>query len=435
MITGYAKGFGTSPDTDFSAEFETDHSWNTVFLKPNWYLIDSTWGAGHIDENGRFQKIFTEYYFLTNPSEFVTSHFPYIDNDFDKSKDWQLLKEPITVEEFESNVKLEPMAYALKARPVSHLTGKLVSTSDIDILLKVSGKIKAEFTTTLYINEDGKYNEMKQCVYSYVIKGRLNVHVNPPIPGQYRLMIYGRVATRDTVDKFEKLIDYSINYNPNEYYEHQSVLYPLQQVQYGASWYYRDFGFRSDAKRKPVYCSNTGHILLSYRIKRGVEAVTDLYFSDSSDELSNYTMAYTHKNGMLHIEARMPSTGFYKLSVRAKRLGTETTTVWNVIESLIECTATNENLCPFPKYYSKALLENCMILEPLKRDLPANTIQRFRVFAPGQEIVMVDNTKLKGRGDLFEGEVKCPKAGAKVAVYCTKSEACYLEGIYEYRVV
>lgn len=107
IITGYAKGFGTTPDTEFTTEPETDHSWNTVFLGKDWYLIDCTWGAGHIDENGKFQQKFTEFYFLTNPSEFIMSHFPYIDKNSEESQKWQLLKTPITLEEFEKNVKVE----------------------------------------------------------------------------------------------------------------------------------------------------------------------------------------------------------------------------------------------------------------------------------------------------------------------------------------
>ena len=435
VINGYAKGFGVSPDTEFSTEPETDHSWNVVFFKGNWYLIDCTWGAGHIDEDGKFQQKFTDYYFLTNPRDFVTSHFPYLENDLEESKKWQLLTQPITVEEFEKTVKLEEMAFGLKVKPVSHPNGKLEITDDIDITLRCSGKIKAEFTTTLYLNESGKYTEKKQQVYTYVVEKKLYIHVVPPFIGKYRLMIYGREASRDTLNKFEKLMDYSINYEPKTESGAQLTPYPVQQVQYGPSWDYKDFGFRSDAKRKPVYCSNTGHILLSYRIKKGVEAITDLEFSDSSVDLSNCTMAYTNKDNVLCVEARLPLVGFYKLSVKAKQLGIDTTTVWSVIDSILECTQAYDNFALFPKYYSKAILENCMALEPLRRDLPSNSVQRFRILAPGQEIVMVEDTKLNSNGDLFEGEVKCPKAGTKLAVYCSKNEHCYLEGIYEYRIV
>ena len=414
--------------------FLTNHSWNTVFLDKDWYLIDCTWGAGHIDENGKFQQKFTEFYFLTNPSEFITSHFPYIDKDMEESPKWQLLKNPITLEEFEKNVKVEETGFALKVKPFSHLNGHLDVDDAIDIVLKYSGTGKLEFTTALYMKQGAKHDEMNQQVYSYVLEKKLFVHVQPPLQGKFRLMIYGRMSSRDTSIKFEKLIDYAINYEPKTEIGVYSP-YPEQQSQYGASTDYREFGFKSDAKRKPVYCSDNGTIFLSYRIKKGTEAITDLEFSDNKKDLSNFTIAYTNKNDILYIAARMPYVGFYKLSVKAKRLETHSATVWSVIDSLIECTNVNDRLTAFPKYYSKAIVENCQLLEPLRRDLSANSVQRFRVIAPSQEIVMVEDTKLKGKGDLFEGNVQCPKAGAKMAVYCSKNEQCYLEGMYEFKVV
>lgn len=434
-ISGYAKGLGTTPDTEFSTDKDIDHSWNAVFLQNDWYLVDCMWGAGHIDENGKYLKNFTEFYFLTNPSEFVTSHFPFINKNIEESLKWQLLKSPISLFEFEKNVKLEENSFTFKLKPLSHLGGKIETKDSFDVIMKYSGKEKPEFTTALYMKQGAKYDEMKQQVYAYTLKKKLFVHVQPPVKGQYRLMIYGRKASRDTSNSFQKLTDYSVNYEPHSQTGVSSP-YPKQQVQYGAASDYNEFGFKSDAKRKPIHTSNTGTLILSYRIDKGVEAITDLEYSDNTEDLSNYTVAYTTKEGILYIEVRLPLIGFYKLSVKAKRLAIHSAVVWNVIDSLIECTnVLNEKTEPFPKYYSKAILDSCQILEPLTRDLLSNSIQRFRVLAPGQQIVMVEDTKLMGKGDLFEGNIKCPKAGVKLVVYCSKNENHYLEGIYEFKII
>ncbi|CAG8598944.1 832_t:CDS:2, partial [Scutellospora calospora] len=51
------------------------HAWNGVLYKGEYLFIDSTWGAGHVNNN-RFTKRFEPFYFLTSPIQFIYSHFP-----------------------------------------------------------------------------------------------------------------------------------------------------------------------------------------------------------------------------------------------------------------------------------------------------------------------------------------------------------------------
>jgi len=47
IVHGYAKGYGF--DNREEAPSETDHAWNAVEIDNHWYLMESTWGAGHLD--------------------------------------------------------------------------------------------------------------------------------------------------------------------------------------------------------------------------------------------------------------------------------------------------------------------------------------------------------------------------------------------------
>jgi hypothetical protein len=89
-IDGWAKGIGYTQGTTFN---ETNHAWNAVSIDNKWYLLDATWGAGNV-QGEKFNKSFTEFYFLTPPERLIYSHLP-------KNEKWQLLKEPISKKQFE----------------------------------------------------------------------------------------------------------------------------------------------------------------------------------------------------------------------------------------------------------------------------------------------------------------------------------------------
>ena len=59
-------------------------------------------------------------FFLTDPEEFSFSHFPYMENEADYQK-WQLLEEPITLEQFNSSPHLSPMFFDLGLELVDNI--------------------------------------------------------------------------------------------------------------------------------------------------------------------------------------------------------------------------------------------------------------------------------------------------------------------------
>ncbi|XP_029349813.1 kyphoscoliosis peptidase [Echeneis naucrates] len=96
-VPGHSKGIGYRQGQSLR-NVKSDHLWNAVLLGGQWFLLDACWGAGRVDmEHESFVKRFDDFYFLTDPEEFIDSHFP------DEEK-WQLLDRPIPLEEFERRV-------------------------------------------------------------------------------------------------------------------------------------------------------------------------------------------------------------------------------------------------------------------------------------------------------------------------------------------
>lgn len=79
VISGY-----TSSATTHHLD-KMDHAWNVVQLEGQWYAMDVTWAANTQNSSS---------YFMTSPRLFIRSHLP-------SNPMWQLLQEPITVEQFQ----------------------------------------------------------------------------------------------------------------------------------------------------------------------------------------------------------------------------------------------------------------------------------------------------------------------------------------------
>jgi transglutaminase-like putative cysteine protease len=117
-ISGYAKGYGYIPGkTTFS---RTNHAWNVVRLDKQWYLIDSTWGAGHIDRSNQYEKRLCPHYFLTRPEQMIYNHFP-------EDSRWQLLSSTVSMQQFIALPYVRPRFFELQLEIVSSRQTNMVT--------------------------------------------------------------------------------------------------------------------------------------------------------------------------------------------------------------------------------------------------------------------------------------------------------------------
>ncbi len=101
-VSGFGKGFGYHSGRTFT---RMNHSWNAVQIDGKWRLIDSTWGAGSIQQ-GKFVKRFSEFFFLTPPDKLIFTHYPEEDR-------WQLLDTPVTHQQFEQQPRVSQELFEL----------------------------------------------------------------------------------------------------------------------------------------------------------------------------------------------------------------------------------------------------------------------------------------------------------------------------------
>jgi transglutaminase/protease-like cytokinesis protein 3 len=124
VIDGYAKGYSYT----FGEELKVNHAWNGVKINGGWYLVDATWGAGHL-EGSTFTPSFNSHYFSTSPQKFIVDHLPV-------SEKWQLLDKPISKEQYATSPRIHPQYFVDNLKLISHQKYLIESKGNTDIVLE-----------------------------------------------------------------------------------------------------------------------------------------------------------------------------------------------------------------------------------------------------------------------------------------------------------
>ncbi|KAG1950729.1 kyphoscoliosis peptidase [Pimephales promelas] len=188
-VSGYSKGIGYQARHSL-AEKRSDHEWNAVFVGGQWWLLDACWGAGTVDmKNKTFVKRYDDFYFLTEPSEFINSHFP-------DDETWQLLTTPISMEEFEMR-PLKTSAFYQFGLTLTQPTQYKTITDDGEAIVSVRSSRPLTFSYEMR-QQDHETGTLKQeevdssCGLLSVTQQGMKLRLLPPEPGAYEVKLFAR---------------------------------------------------------------------------------------------------------------------------------------------------------------------------------------------------------------------------------------------------
>jgi transglutaminase/protease-like cytokinesis protein 3 len=174
VIDGYSKGYGYAVGNST----DVNHAWNGVKIDGGWYLIDSTWGAGHINKN-QFVKEFNPYYFATPPSQFIYDHLP-------SDQNWQLLSQSYSKEQFENLPEVSSGFFKYGLNLLSHHNHTIKVNSQGEVLLAVPDNV------VISVNISANHQNIDN--YTLIQKGEneTKIYVTTPSSGIYNLNIYAK---------------------------------------------------------------------------------------------------------------------------------------------------------------------------------------------------------------------------------------------------
>ncbi len=202
-IEGYAKGYGYAAaglaGRDYAAAGladRPDHCWSAVRADGAWRLLDVTWGAGSLNDEGQFMRAFNPHYFFTPPAQLIYDHFP-------ADPRWQLLDPPVSRETFAGFVLVKPLFFRLGLRLDSHPTGRITATDRLRVTLTATEPV--ETLAALY--RDGTPLD-STLTFTQREGDRLAVYAVFPAAGPYTLRLYTRRAGADGA--FTGTLDYQV---------------------------------------------------------------------------------------------------------------------------------------------------------------------------------------------------------------------------------
>ena len=426
IISGYSKSFHYNPERVFTTDETPEHAWNAVYIQGNWQFVECTWGSGSVDDRGAFVKKFSDFHFLTEPKHFVVTHFPYMDSDMSKSQRWQLLPRTLSLETFSKRLKGFTPMYIWNLKPLSHPDGVITFTKKTEVSLRYA---KSYFFVSARLLKNASSRNFDQYVLVENVGGnRIRVRVTPPERGTYTLKLFGRADPQ--VDELTPLTDYVLKC---EGVEDEVFAFPNHQGPFGSYHDHVEAGFHKSVGENPFLQSKNGKIEFPIKTTKAVDAMAKLdHATQNLNSLDNYALLEREK-GQLHLKAKFPCKGYYKLSIFTKNENKETYSPR--IAYLVFCGEDNPNCEPFPKVFPQTTQFECRLLSPVTCEVKAHEQTHFRFSSSKVVQAMLDGKPMEKKGSVWEGVVKTASPGQQIKISASDQKGQNYWGIYVFNVM
>ncbi|XP_053615051.1 hillarin [Plodia interpunctella] len=208
VIKGYSKSAGYQPGVRFE-DNRFRNSWNAVYVAGAWRFVQCNWGARHLvnakdapkpGNRGKSDSLRYEYddhYFLTDPREFIYEFFPL-------QPDWQLLKTPITLHDFEELPFVRSLffRYGLyfsdpNTKAVMYTDSTGAATMRIAMPAHMQSSLIFHYNLKFYDTEGDGFDgvSLKRFVMQSVVGNVVSLRVHAPCSGAFLLDIFANAVT------------------------------------------------------------------------------------------------------------------------------------------------------------------------------------------------------------------------------------------------
>ncbi|XP_057669035.1 hillarin [Diorhabda carinulata] len=208
VIKGYSKSAGYQPGVRFE-DNRFRNSWNAVYVAGAWRFVQCNWGARHLVNAKEAPKAgnkaksdslryeYDDHYFLTDPKEFIYEFFPL-------QSEWQLLKSPITLQEFEELPFVRSLffRYGLyfsdpNTKAVMYTDSTGAATVRIAMPSHMQATLIFHYNLKFYDSEGDTFDgvSLKRFVMQSVVGNMVAFRVHAPCSGAFLLDIFANAVT------------------------------------------------------------------------------------------------------------------------------------------------------------------------------------------------------------------------------------------------
>uniref|UniRef100_A0A3Q4IGD3 Kyphoscoliosis peptidase-like n=1 Tax=Neolamprologus brichardi TaxID=32507 RepID=A0A3Q4IGD3_NEOBR len=324
-VPGHSKGIGYRQGQSLK-HVKSDHLWNAVLLGGQWFLLDACWGAGRVDmEHESFVK-FDDFYFLTDPEEFIDSHFP------DEEK-WQLLDTPISLEEFERRVFKTSAFFSMGLRLIRpHHNGE----ASVSLGFSKPTTFTYEITQHQDLLHCGA-SEQKESINSSfgiltVSHRSMKLQLLPPASGMYDVKVFARpeAAATPLVWVCSFTVECPTPRAMEEIPENPFLSWGLQPVA-------GSLGVTSGSQSSEVAEVDEGVFDLVLKTSRPLMMLCELVHPEMDAAIAKRCLATQIKPDTLTCHVLCPLHGFYRLSVFVRDYEKTEVKFQNTANFLLHC--------------------------------------------------------------------------------------------------
>lgn len=312
QVEGYVKHSKYEPGDDVGCG-KFAGAWTAILINGAWHVAHIRWCT---KEGGGVNH--AEFYFLTNPEEFIYTHFA-------TEPKWQLLARPVSLQEFTQMAYLEPHFFECQLRLKSH-RGCVVSAPEgvTRIELGIPPNAVYEFKCHLYICTERniqlsiyKGEELKRLVFMDVHEGTLNCTVEFPVSGKFKLELY--CANKAVSDTYFRVCKYAINAEkakPNARYCPAN-----SRPQWGPSHDMAAVGLKPITHKRGMVHVEKGELEMRFGAEKDIEVLPKVHSSSrTADDMDSFVI-YWIEDKKVVLVVKLPEAGDYALNLYAKERG------------------------------------------------------------------------------------------------------------------
>ncbi|CAO1303739.1 unnamed protein product [Diamesa serratosioi] len=336
VIKGYSKSAGYQPGVKFQ-DSRFRNSWNAVYVAGAWRFVQCNWGARHLvnakeapktskGKNDSLRYEYDDHYFLTDPREFIYEFFPL-------QEEWQLLKRPISLREFENLPFVRSLFFRYGLHFADEGYGAVVYTDDtgaatvrIAMPSDMQSCLIFHYNLKFYDSDEDSFDavSLKRFVMQSVIGNIVAFRVHAPCSGAFLLDIFANAVTPQEYltgepMKFKSVCKFKICCE-----ELQTVMVPLPDCasgEWGPTKATRLFGLIPITHQEPLIFA--GRVLeTQFRMSRPLtDFMATLHKNGIEEKKLSKFVQHSVLDDTVTFTINFPEEGQYGLDIYTREVG------------------------------------------------------------------------------------------------------------------
>lgn len=338
VIKGYSKSAGYQPGVKFE-DNRFRNSWNAVYVAGAWRFVQCNWGARHLvnakevpkpgkAKSDSLRYEYDDHYFLTDPKEFIYEFYPL-------QSEWQLLKNPITLAEFEELPFVRSLFFRyqlsfpsdnMKSVMPTDSTG--ATTIRLEMPSHMQNSLIFHYNLKFYGKDTDNYEgiSLKRFVMQSVVGNVVAFRVHAPCSGALLLDIFANAVTPQEYltgepMKFKSVCKFKIVCD-----DLQTVMVPLPDCasgEWGPAKANRLFGLVPVSHEDALVFAHSNNLDITFRMTRALTDFMATLHKNGTEEkkLSKYVSHRIQGNNVT-LTVVFPEEGQYGMDIYTREVAT-----------------------------------------------------------------------------------------------------------------